>query len=152
MPSTGTPESKTLCGARGDPSSVTEHGPPERITALGRISAKARSACLERRDFAIDARLAHAPRDQLRHLRAEIDDQHLVMAIGDVVMEGVGRGGHGFSFCRPPPCPSPLKQPTSDGRGTLTTQSARFVGGTRSPNSLSREAGEGWGGGIFLDA
>ena len=50
---------------------------------------------LERRDLAIDARLAHAPRDELRHLRAEIDDQHLVVAIGDVVMEGVGRGGHG---------------------------------------------------------
>ena len=46
---------------------------------------------LKRRDLAIDAGLAHAPRDQLRHLRAEIDDQRLVMAVGDFVMEV---GGH----------------------------------------------------------
>src|SRR5436305_339907 len=30
---------------------------------------------IERRDLAIDARLAHAPRDQLRHLAAEVDDE-----------------------------------------------------------------------------
>ena len=34
----------------------------------------------ERVDFAIDARLAHAPRDQLRDLRAEVDDEDEVMA------------------------------------------------------------------------
>ena len=44
MPSTGTPEEKIACGARGLPSSGTEAGPPDRITALGFISAKARSA------------------------------------------------------------------------------------------------------------
>ena len=37
---------------------------------------------LEGHDLAIDARLAHAPRDQLRHLAAEIDDQDLVMRRG----------------------------------------------------------------------
>ena len=30
---------------------------------------------VERRDLAIDAGLAHAPRDQLRHLAAEVDDE-----------------------------------------------------------------------------
>ena len=35
MPSTGTPESKISCGARGEPASCTDSGPPERITAFG---------------------------------------------------------------------------------------------------------------------
>src|SRR6476660_8323507 len=34
---------------------------------------------LERHDLGIDALLAHAARDQLRHLTAEIDNQNLVM-------------------------------------------------------------------------
>ena len=37
---------------------------------------------LERHDLGIDALLAHAARDQLRHLTAEIDDQNLVMRRG----------------------------------------------------------------------
>jgi hypothetical protein len=37
---------------------------------------------LERHDLGIDALLAHPPRDQLRHLTAEIDDQNLVMRRG----------------------------------------------------------------------
>ena len=44
MPSTGTPESKIACGARGDPSSGTEAGPPDRMTAFGFSSEKARAA------------------------------------------------------------------------------------------------------------
>jgi hypothetical protein len=44
MPSTGTPESKISCGARGEPASCTDSGPPERITAFGFISRKAASA------------------------------------------------------------------------------------------------------------
>src|SRR3954454_7913814 len=44
MPSTGTPESKIDCGARGEPCSCTDSGPPERITALGFISRNAASA------------------------------------------------------------------------------------------------------------
>ena len=79
MPSTGTPDSKIACGARGLPASGTEAGPPDRITALGLSVAKARVRALERRDLAIDARLAHPPGDELRHLRAEIDDQQLVV-------------------------------------------------------------------------
>src|SRR6202011_4752530 len=34
---------------------------------------------VERDDFGIDAVLAHAPRDQLRHLGAEIDDEDFVV-------------------------------------------------------------------------
>ena len=34
---------------------------------------------LERHDLAIDPLLAHAPRDELGHLRAEIDDENLVV-------------------------------------------------------------------------
>ena len=44
MPSTGTPASNTACGARGDPSAVTEAGPPDRITAFGSRAAKAAAA------------------------------------------------------------------------------------------------------------
>ena len=47
---------------------------------------KCRFRLLERHDFGIDALLAHAPRDQLRDLAAEIDDQNLVMRRG--------HGGH----------------------------------------------------------
>ena len=82
MPSTGTPESKIACGARGEPSSCTDSGPPERITAFGFISVEGGFGLLERHDLGIDALLAHAARDQLRHLTAEIDDQNLVMRRG----------------------------------------------------------------------
>ena len=44
---------------------------------------------LEGRDLAIDAGLAHPPRDELGHLRAEIDDQHLVVVLEDLVVEGI---------------------------------------------------------------
>ena len=45
-------------------------------------------------DFAIDAGLADAAGDELRHLRAEVDDQHLVVAFDDFAM-GVGGGKRG---------------------------------------------------------
>ena len=44
----------------------------------------------ERVDFAIDAGLAHAPRDQLRHLRAEVDDEDEVVAHAPDVAEEAG--------------------------------------------------------------
>src|SRR3954452_18459078 len=44
MPSTGTPESKIACGARGEPASCTDSGPPDRITAFGFMCGKAASA------------------------------------------------------------------------------------------------------------
>ena len=46
-------------------------GPQRREGALG---------ALERRDLAIDPRLAHPPGDELGHLRAEVDDQQLVVS------------------------------------------------------------------------
>ena len=39
MPSSGTPISKAISGARGVPISVTEAGPPEKMMALGANSA-----------------------------------------------------------------------------------------------------------------
>ncbi len=44
MPSTGTPASKTICGARGLPISGVEAGPPDRITAFGLMRLNAASA------------------------------------------------------------------------------------------------------------
>ena len=79
MPSTGTPASKIAIGASGAPGSCTEAGPPERITALRLHLAKAASAFWNGTISRIDALLAHAPRDQLRHLRAEIDDEDFVV-------------------------------------------------------------------------
>jgi hypothetical protein len=42
-------------------------------------SVQAFFGLLERHDFAINLLLAHAPRDELRDLRAEIDDENLVV-------------------------------------------------------------------------
>ena len=39
----------------------------------------------ERHDLGIDPLLAHAPRDELRHLGAEIDDQNFVVLLGRFV-------------------------------------------------------------------
>ncbi len=75
MPSTGTPASKMICGARGLSISVTEAGPPDRITAFGRMPLEGGFRRLEGDDLGIDAGFAHAPRDELRHLAAEIDDE-----------------------------------------------------------------------------
>ena len=50
---------------------------------------------LERRDLAIDARLAHAARDELRHLRAKIDDQDLVVMLADFFVQN----SHGSLSC-----------------------------------------------------
>ena len=83
MPSTGTPELKIDIGASGAPGSSTEDGPPDRMTAFGFIAREGFLRLLIRHDFGIDLFLAHPPRDQLGHLRAEIDDQNFIV------------GGHG---------------------------------------------------------
>ena len=86
MPSTGTPSSNTASGARGG--AVVGDG----FRAAGEDdAARAESADggvtgVPREDLAIDADLAHAPRDQLRVLGAEVEDQ-------DPVGMDVGRGG-----------------------------------------------------------
>ncbi len=75
MPSTGSPALNTQSGARGVPNSVTLAGPPDRITALGLQALEGVLGAVERHDLGVDALLAHAPGDQLRHLAAEIDDE-----------------------------------------------------------------------------
>ena len=75
----GTPASKIASGARGLPASGTEAGPPEKITALGLEPLEGLGRLAERVDLAIDARLAHAPRDELGHLGAEVDDEDEVV-------------------------------------------------------------------------
>jgi len=45
---------------------------------LGQNGAEARFGLIERHDLGIDPRLAHAARNELGHLAAEIDDQHPV--------------------------------------------------------------------------
>ena len=66
------------------PSSCTDAGPPERITRLGLHPRKAASAFWNGTISRIDALLAHAPRDELGHLAAEIDDEDLVVAAWSV--------------------------------------------------------------------
>ena len=73
------PAARAGCRLRG-----TEPGPPERITPFGRSARKRLGGLVERHDLAIDARLAHAPRDELRHLAAEIDDEDGGMGGGTI--------------------------------------------------------------------
>ena len=56
---------------------------------------------LERRYFAINAGFTHPARDELGHLRAEVDDQHLVVVAENLGMDGV-RAGHVSSFRKAP--------------------------------------------------
>ena len=100
MPRIGTPDVEDrLRRARR---TFVQHG---RRTAgqddgLGRQRGKGFVGLLERRDLAIDAGLAHAPRDELRHLRAEIDDQHLVVTLYDVLVQiGLDHFGPEFFCC-----------------------------------------------------
>ena len=84
MPSTGTPSSNTACGARGGSASVTDSGPPDRMMPFGANARTVGVAHVPGMDLAIDAAFAHAARDQLRVLRAEVEDQ-------DAVRVDVGR-------------------------------------------------------------
>ncbi len=52
---------------------------------------KGRFRLLKGHDLAIDLLLAHPPRDQLGHLRAEIDDENLVV-LGEPAGAGIRRG------------------------------------------------------------
>ena len=86
MPRTGTPSSNTASGARGGVASVTDSGPPDRMIPRAPKARTALVAAVPGQDLAVDADLAHAPRDQLRVLRAEVEDQ-------DPVGMDVGRSG-----------------------------------------------------------
>ena len=79
MPSTGTPALNTACGAlrralfmHAGRAAREDDGPRQAFR-------ERRFRLVVRHDLGIDAGLAHAPRDQLRHLAAEIDDQHAVV-------------------------------------------------------------------------
>ena len=76
MPSVGTPSSKSPGSTCGAPSAYTEAGPPERISAAGLRARTSLGGDRVRDELRVDARLAHAPRDQLRVLAAEVDDEH----------------------------------------------------------------------------
>ena len=82
MPSTGTPDSKIACGARGEPVVVHRGRAAGEDHRLRLHLGEGGFRLLERHDLGIDALLAHPARDQLRHLGAEIDDQNLVMRRG----------------------------------------------------------------------
>ena len=75
MPSTGTPSSKTARGARSVSASYADMWLPERMMPLGANSRTKSSETSHGMDFAVDAGLAHAACDQLRVLRAEIEDE-----------------------------------------------------------------------------
>ena len=78
----GTPLAKISAGARGLPGFGNRRRPAGQDHRL-RLEPRERFGRLrERMDLAIDARLAHAPRDQLRDLRAEVDDENEVMGHG----------------------------------------------------------------------
>ena len=74
MPSSGTPISKASSGARGVSSFVTEAGPPEKMMPRGIEVADPGEIGVVGHDLAIDAGFAHAPRDELGELAAEIED------------------------------------------------------------------------------
>ena len=82
----GTPELTTAGDSCGVPLSCTDAGPPERMMALGRAGFSAASALSKGTISEVHARLPHPPRDQLRVLGAEIDDEDFVR----VVRHGVG--------------------------------------------------------------
>ena len=74
------PARRRASAGGGEPSSTTEAGPPDRITAFGaKFVEEVLGHLLERVDLAIDVELAQAARDELRHLGAEIDDEKAVM-------------------------------------------------------------------------
>ena len=75
----GTPLAKTSAGARGLPGFGNRRRAAGQDHRLGLQPREGFGRFRERVDFAIDARLAHTPRDQLRDLRAEVDDENEVM-------------------------------------------------------------------------
>ncbi len=64
----------------------TDSGPPERMMPLGWKATTSASLDVPGMDLAVDAELAHAARDELRVLRAEVEDEDAVGV--DVVVGG----------------------------------------------------------------
>ena len=61
---------------RGAPSAYTDAGPPLRMSAYGLRARTASGEIVCADELRVDAALAHAARDQLRVLAAEVDHQH----------------------------------------------------------------------------
>ena len=59
----------------GAPSAYTEEGPPERMSAAGFRARDLRCRQAMSDELRVHASLAHAPRDQLAVLAAEVDDE-----------------------------------------------------------------------------
>ncbi len=69
----------TARSQRGAPSSETLLGPPERMMPAGRRLRDLRRRRVERQNLGIDGQLAKPARNQLRELRAEIEDDDGLM-------------------------------------------------------------------------
>jgi hypothetical protein len=76
------------------PSTGTRSGTAGQDDAFRPHLAERAFGVLERHDLAIDLLLAHAPRDQLRDLRAEIDDENLVVGLRILLGHDGFGGGH----------------------------------------------------------
>ncbi len=75
MPSTGAPADNSASLICGEPASPYRLGAAREDDALRRERRDLLGRRVPRQDLAVDAYLAHAPRDQLRVLAAEIDDE-----------------------------------------------------------------------------
>ena len=67
-----------MCGA---PSAYTLAGPPERMSAAGARRATSSAEMSNGTISRVDAGLAHATRDELRVLRAEVEDEDGRLAV-----------------------------------------------------------------------
>ena len=87
MPSTGTPLSSTARSQRGAPSSDTLFGPPDRMMPTGRAPGNLCRRRVEGKNLGVNGQLAQPARNQLRELRAEIEDddglmRHVLVIVG----------------------------------------------------------------------
>ena len=79
MPSTGVPIWSTAGSDFGAPLSETLLGPPERMMPTGCRARSIVDRRVERQNLAVDRQLAQPARDQLRELRAEVEDENRLM-------------------------------------------------------------------------
>ena len=81
-PSVGVPRSRIAGSLVGAPGSETLFGPPERMIPAGRRRAISAGGRRGRQDLGVHRQLAQPSRDQLRVLRAEIEDDNRLMCHG----------------------------------------------------------------------
>ena len=63
----------------GAPLSETLLGPPDRMMPTGLRARSTSHGRVERQNLAVDGQLAQPARDQLRELRAEVEDENRLM-------------------------------------------------------------------------